>query len=83
MATIDSNLDCMGKASMMTRYLAQQAETRTPSDSCWEKEYQGQYNQHFGAVARHKHRVQGDRMDEADLEAAHILLFFAHRLGMC
>jgi hypothetical protein len=22
-------------------------------------------------------------MDEADLEAAHILLFFAHRLGMC
>jgi hypothetical protein len=83
LATIDSNLDCMGKASMMVRYLAQQAEARTPSDSCWELEYLGQYNQHFGAVARHEHRVQGDRMDEADLEAAHILLFFAHRPSMC
>ncbi len=83
MDSINSNLDSMGKASMMTRYLAQQAETRTPSDSCWELEYQGQYNQHFGAVARHEHRVQGDEMDEADLEAAHILLFFAHRPSMC
>jgi hypothetical protein len=90
MATIDSNLDCMGKASMMVRYLAQQAEARTPSDSCWELEYQGQYYQQavdFDARARHEHKVQdkvqGDETDEADLEAAHILLFFAHRPSMC
>jgi hypothetical protein len=70
----------MGKANMMTRYLAQQAETRTPSDSCWELEYQGPYYQQavdFDALARHVHKVQGDEIDEADLEAAHILLFFA------